>query len=141
MILVLARQSISMRCNMNYTRFDDPHNVACKRRVALQDGVCKAIEYNKGFMKSQWGWIENYTLFQQSNILHRCWHNITSNINKNMTNLTLCLIRPSLVLTKINWEKFRNVNDKKRTITLDISTTKFWTDRRLRTYKLKIDDG
>ena len=139
MILVFARHSISMRrCNLNYTTFDNPHNVACKGRAALQDGVCKSMNYNNGFMQSQIGWIENYTLFQQSDVLHRCWHNITS---RNMTNLTICLIRPSLVLTKINWEQLRNVNDKKRTVTLDISTTKFWTDRRLKTYKLKIDDG
>ena len=130
-----------MRCNMNYTRFDDPHNVACKGRDRLQDGVCKDKQYSKGFMLSQWGWIENYTRFQQSNILHRCWHNITLHNNRNMTNLTICLIRPSVVVTKIDWEQFRNVNDKKRTITLDITTTKFWTDRRLKTYKLKIDDG
>ena len=142
MILVLAQQSFSMRCNKIYTKFDDPKHVACKDRAILQEGVCKGMKYSKGFMMSQIGWIENYTQFQQSNILHRCWHNITSKVNKNMTNLTICLIRPSLVLTKINWEQFRNVNDKRRTITLDISTTKLWTDRRLKTYKVtELNDG
>ena len=153
MVAVLIQDSISLqypKCKMKYTRFYDPEHVACKGRNKLQDGVCKSMNYKKEFMIHQIGMLEDQTLFQESNLHHRCFDNVTKhglkkhldiNANELHKSSTVCIVRPTLVLTKINWEKFRGVDDQKRTITLDISTTKYWTDRRLKTYNLITDYG
>ena len=137
-ILMHTRYSRSERCQKNYTIFDGSKEQACKDRKMIQRGVCMDYDYRRSFVKAQFAWLENHTIFYESNMFHACWKNLTY---MGMTNLTGCIIRPNLVFTKINWGKLRHVNDKKRTITVDVSGTMYWSDKNLKTHKLIADYG
>jgi hypothetical protein len=106
-------------CTLDSNEFDPPQHGA-----QLQLGVCIGKSYEKGIASKSTGTPENTTKDEVQNSRGgTCWE--TGG----------CTLPYTLVYTQINHQMVREINDQKRTVTLDMSMTLFWMDTRITTYK------
>ena len=110
---------IKQNCTLDSKEFDPP-----EYGTQLQLGVCIGKSYEKGIACKSTGTVENTTKDEVENSRGgKCW------------DTGGCTLPYTLVYTQINHQMIREINDMKRTVTLDMSITLFWMDNRITTYR------
>ena len=91
----------------------------------LDRGVCIEKSYDRMVKPKPGGRIENTTKDEMKNRGAKCWNTCKS----------CCTLSYTPVFVTINQHMVRDINDKRRTLTLDISLTLSWMDQKITTYK------
>ena len=113
-------------CNSTDTGFE---NLSEETGILLEHGACLSRCYRTGVANKPLGWVENTT---KEAILKRgatCWTESS------------CSLTHAPVFVSIDHHMVRNIDDKKRTITVDLSLKMYWMDSRVQTYLPVISDG
>ena len=108
----------SPNCTLNSREYDPP-----EYGLLLQHGACIGRSYEKAIPGKSLGFIENTSKADVIDRGAQCWGDVW------------CTLPYTLVYTNINHQMVREIDDKKRTVTLDISLELFWMDNRIKTYK------
>ena len=91
----------------------------------LDYGVCIRHSYDSSVSPKSHGTIENTTKEEIRSRGAKCFKKCDE----------CCMLTYTPVFTTINYHMVRDVDDKKRTMTSDISLTMFWMDDRIKTYR------
>lgn len=146
-VVSLVYPALTDRCVSNYTVFlnggalatktnscpiKKPYfsNVPPKKGVLLEDGACIARGYKKNIVKSTSGIFEGGKL-STHDAEKQGWNCYPKN---NGWNRTECKLRQTLVYTNIQDYVVRDINDLKRTVTLDLSLALMWMDHGIKTW-------
>ena len=124
----LVELAVSEECQRKYKYITGgkkcPFNIP-ENGTILDHGVCIETSYESEVGPGVNGRIENTT---QEEMIRR-----GASCEKGRHEY--CTLRYTPVFTTINYHMVREVDDKKRTLTTDISLSMFWMDRRIETYR------
>ena len=113
-------------CNSTEKGFE---NLSEETGILLEHGACLSRCYRKGVAHKPLGWVETTT---KEAVLQRgatCWTESS------------CSLTHAPVFVGIDHHMVRNIDDQKRTITVDLSLKMYWMDSRVQTYIPPVSDG
>ena len=148
-VCFLLEPVVTEKCSSNYTVFlkkgpVNPYKTKCpippnyfqssgplekRKGVLLEDGACIGQGYKKGVARRPKGIIENDSITIRD-IVKGGWE-----CSDPIRVGTECMLPFTSVYTIINEYMIREINDQKRTVTLDLSLTMLWMDYRIKTYQ------
>ena len=145
-------QIVAERCESNYTvrlnnfpllitptecpisETDFSMDAANKVGLLLEDGACVGKDYNKNIVPFTEGFMESGKTVHQE-LQKQGWICPAKTLKWKGTGKRTCKTPITLVYTKIQNYMVRDINDKKRTVTLDVSLALMWMDHGIKTYK------
>lgn len=124
----LVKTAVSEECKRKYVYITGktkcPFNIP-ENGTQLDHGVCIENSYESEVGPGVSGRIENTTKEEMKSRGASCLRGCHE----------CCKLRYTPVFTTINYHMVREINDKQRTLTTDISLSMFWMDRRIETYR------
>ena len=152
-VVSLFSPVLTERCISNYTVFLNGGAIATKtdscpikkpyfsntpprKGVLLEDGACIGRGYKKTIVKSTSGFFESGKL----SIHGAQKHGWDCYPKENGWNRTECKLRQTLVYTNIQDYVVRDIDDLRRTVTLDLSLSLMWMDYGIKTWTPKNEE-
>ena len=126
--IYLVKPVFLEKCERNYQYNEKVRNCPFEipgNGTILDRGVCIEKSYDSVVRPKPKGMIENTTRDEMKSRGAKCWDDCK----------ICCVLSYSPIFTTINHHMVRDINDKRRTLTLDLSLTLSWMDHQIKTYK------